>query len=307
MTNRKPPTLILVLLIIVVGIAAGVLNPRWHHETPTAMAASPQGALAVGNTASNGNIGGLTAAQSVDAYSSFVLTQNTAAVVATLPTPTNASAGRQAVVSLSGASSNQITMYGNVLSAGSTILFQWDGTIWSPPPPSTVSNPRFSLANLANGLGATGLTIATSVVNLAGGPDFYTTTPGVNCTGMTIQWWNNSGGTRTLKANLFRVSDNARLASCTTTVSADGLVSCSWAAVPLTVGVQYWATMGLNDGGNVWSHYTVPSGIAFLSAQMPTNNVIITVVGNYTSSDSSPPTSNIGADWLPTWPILSGN
>lgn len=88
--------------------------------------------LSVGDTAANGNIGTppLTAAQSVDIYSSFLLTQTTAGVTATLPNPTITTAGKVALVMNNDTSTQVIVMYGMVLSPGTAQWLVWDGTAW---------------------------------------------------------------------------------------------------------------------------------------------------------------------------------
>jgi hypothetical protein len=90
--------------------------------------------LAVNNTAVNGNFGTppLTAAQSVDIYSSFVLTQTTALVTAALPTPTITTAGKIVFVSVSSASTSSIMMYGLTIDIDYGASFQWDGSEWTP-------------------------------------------------------------------------------------------------------------------------------------------------------------------------------
>jgi hypothetical protein len=90
--------------------------------------------LAVGNTAVSGNFGTppLTAPQSVDIYSSFVLTQTTGGdIIMTLPTPTNPAAGKIVFLSSASASTNNFLLYGNVISPGTGIVLQWDGSEWT--------------------------------------------------------------------------------------------------------------------------------------------------------------------------------
>lgn len=87
--------------------------------------------LAVGDTAVNGPIGALTAAQSVDTYSEFLLTQTTAGVTATLPNPTDTTPGKFAKVNLAPASTNPLTMYGEVINPGDYQIFNWT-TVWEP-------------------------------------------------------------------------------------------------------------------------------------------------------------------------------
>lgn len=86
--------------------------------------------LAVADTAVNGPIGALTAAQTVDIYSSFRLLQTTASVVATLPNPTVTTPGRLAFVMNNDTSTQSITMYGMTIGVGAMQAFEWDGSAW---------------------------------------------------------------------------------------------------------------------------------------------------------------------------------
>jgi len=86
--------------------------------------------LLVGDTAVSGPIGALTNAQSVDIYSSFLLTQTTASVVPTLPNPTNTTPGKVALVMNNDTATQSCIMYGMTLAAGSAQLFVWDGSAW---------------------------------------------------------------------------------------------------------------------------------------------------------------------------------
>src|SRR5271166_189411 len=92
------------------------------------------GSLAVNNTAVNGNFGTppLTAPMSVDIFSSFVLTQTSIDIFATLPTPTVLTAGKIVFVSNSAASVAPIFMYGLSIGIGYGASFQRDGTEWTP-------------------------------------------------------------------------------------------------------------------------------------------------------------------------------
>lgn len=86
--------------------------------------------LSVGDTAVSGPIGALTAAQSVDIYSAFLLTQTTASIAATLPTPTVTTAAKMAWVMNNDASAQNLVMYGMNLAPGTGQWFSWDGSAW---------------------------------------------------------------------------------------------------------------------------------------------------------------------------------
>jgi hypothetical protein len=87
-------------------------------------------ALAVADTAAPGFLGGLSAAASVDAYSAFVVTQTTAAVLAiTLRAPTVTTAALRVSVSAS-AGSVPFGMYGQLVNPSATIWLVWNGTAW---------------------------------------------------------------------------------------------------------------------------------------------------------------------------------
>jgi hypothetical protein len=111
--------------------ARGPSAPAQNAPHATSASSNPAGALQVGNTAVSGAIGALTAAQTVDVYSNFVLTQTTAGVAGTLPNPTNVTAGRVAFVSSSASSTAALTMYGAEISPGTGSSFQWDSAKWS--------------------------------------------------------------------------------------------------------------------------------------------------------------------------------
>lgn len=87
--------------------------------------------LAVGDTAVNGPIGALTAAATVDIYSSFLLTQTTAGITAaTLPNPTDTTPGKLALVMNNDASTAPIQMYGVNIGIGAVQWFAWEGSAW---------------------------------------------------------------------------------------------------------------------------------------------------------------------------------
>jgi len=120
------------------GVTPGNLL-AWGAEDTASGGIGPLnlGSLAVGNTAVSGNFGTppLTAAQSVDVYSSFVLMQTTGGggVNVTLPSPTSPVAGKIVFVSSQTVAGAQpVEMYGAALFPGFGMSFQWDGTEWTP-------------------------------------------------------------------------------------------------------------------------------------------------------------------------------
>lgn len=87
--------------------------------------------LVIGDTAVTGPIGALTAAQTVDTYSSLLTAQTTAGpVVVTLPTPTDTTPGKTVQVMNNDTSTQPILMYGQLLGPGSMQVFEWDGSAW---------------------------------------------------------------------------------------------------------------------------------------------------------------------------------
>ncbi len=85
--------------------------------------------LVVGDTAVSGPIGALTNAQT-DPYSSFLLTQTTASVVARIPNPAVTTPGKAALVMNNDTATQSVIMYGMTITAGAAQLFVWDGTVW---------------------------------------------------------------------------------------------------------------------------------------------------------------------------------
>ncbi len=83
--------------------------------------------LAVADLSSGGNIGD--ADDTVDVYTSFNLTQNTAGQTITLPTPTSNVSGR--LVYLSNTGSTPFSFLGSTVLAGTTTQAMWNGTAWT--------------------------------------------------------------------------------------------------------------------------------------------------------------------------------
>lgn len=86
------------------------------------------GTLAFPNFAANGAIG--TAANTVDMASSFVITQTTASISLTIPSPTDAQAGDRLQVANATESTTSITVAGIVIPVGGLQEFMWTGTAW---------------------------------------------------------------------------------------------------------------------------------------------------------------------------------
>jgi hypothetical protein len=83
--------------------------------------------VVVANLATGGQIG--TAAATVDAKSTIILSQTTANQALTLPNPTNTTAGRLLYVTHNG--TVPTTVAGKPISPGETLTFIWDGNTWN--------------------------------------------------------------------------------------------------------------------------------------------------------------------------------
>ncbi len=89
---------------------------------------------AVANDSDGGSLGGtpgtpLTAAQSVDIYTSFTVNQTTANQTITLPSPTTTTAGR--IIYIANIGSASFGLLGSTLNNGSTATLLWNGTAWT--------------------------------------------------------------------------------------------------------------------------------------------------------------------------------
>ncbi|MBI4099975.1 hypothetical protein HY440_03110 [Candidatus Microgenomates bacterium] len=85
------------------------------------------GVLAVVDLATGGDIG--TAANTVDKYTSFALTQTTGGQTVTLPAPTNTTAGRLVYLSNTGTAS--FTFLSSSVQIGTTTVAVWNGSAWT--------------------------------------------------------------------------------------------------------------------------------------------------------------------------------
>lgn len=82
--------------------------------------------VAITNKATGGTIG--TAAATVDIAYFFTVNQTTASQTLTVPTPTDATAGKEIIVDNIG--SQSFTMAGATVAANAPIRLLWDGVAW---------------------------------------------------------------------------------------------------------------------------------------------------------------------------------
>jgi hypothetical protein len=91
-------------------------------------------ACSMGNFASNSNLSLTVPTRNPDVCTSFVVTQTTASVVVTVPSPTLATAGRVIYVSNNSTSTQSFTLTANtsiVLNIGVTATLVWNGNVWT--------------------------------------------------------------------------------------------------------------------------------------------------------------------------------
>ncbi len=105
-----------------VGVGTSTPIATLHNAGSTAFSAT-----AIADLATGGNIG--TAATTVDVSTNFNVTQTTASQTITLPSPTNATAGRIAYVNNTGTTA--FTLLGSSLAAGNSRALIWNGTAWT--------------------------------------------------------------------------------------------------------------------------------------------------------------------------------
>jgi hypothetical protein len=85
--------------------------------------------IALANFAASGAIG--TAAATVDLASSIVITQTTAAIALTLPSPTDTTDGLELTIINASASTQSLTVGGIVLVPGALGIFKWAASGWA--------------------------------------------------------------------------------------------------------------------------------------------------------------------------------
>lgn len=83
--------------------------------------------LGLGNFATGGAIG--TAATTVDLYTAIQVAQTTAGQTVTLPSPTDATAGRWILFTNTG--SQAVTLLGASIAAGASTSAIWNGAAWT--------------------------------------------------------------------------------------------------------------------------------------------------------------------------------
>ncbi len=88
---------------------------------------------AVADTAANGPIGGLSAADSVDSYSILITAQTTPNVIVSLATPSITTATRmELIANTAPGASATLYAYGQAIPVGSAAWFFWTGLAWKP-------------------------------------------------------------------------------------------------------------------------------------------------------------------------------
>ncbi len=156
------------------GVTLSITGRETPGTTGGGSATSIIPTLAVGDTAVAGNIGALTAAQTVDAYSAFTLTQTTAGNLAlTLASPSTVTATRVVSVEYLAASTQDCTFYGVQFTSGTaaTVQMVWNGVSW------TRAQPSLTLGGNNVGAAVTfGTTDAQNVRGILGGTVFLTAT-----------------------------------------------------------------------------------------------------------------------------------
>lgn len=192
---------------------------------------------------------------------------------------------------------------------GQVLTWNADAGVWQGATASGGSGggaKSFNIVDLAEAEGQSNLGHGT-VANLCEGPTFYVLAEGVTSTGVDFLWWNNGGTTRSLTGRLWNLATNGLLASAPISVSADGRYQVTWAAVPLTAGVEYWSTIGPNDGSTnfVWMNGWLPTQLSVNNAK-DWGNFYVFSWGYYHISGTPPPVSpNLGVT-APVMPLLSG-
>jgi hypothetical protein len=268
---------ILFALLSTLASVLWILGCPAHSDPPASLgapapaprvASSPLGALAVGNTAVNGTIGGLTAAQTVDNYGSFVLTQTTAGVTATLPNPTSLGAGREAVVSLKAASSTSLIMYGNTMTAGTTLLFQWDGVQWSGAPPASGGAVPSAVLDLPGLFAASNIGVRAAVSSSNG--VLYRYSKAITFDRIEAVWLNNTAGPENVTLTAWDATTLGKLATVTVSAPVMGAPSTITGAITpftTTVGQKiFFTTFGVGAlPGGAYYHVATVSQVVTLS------------------------------------------
>ncbi|HEY4160938.1 MAG TPA: hypothetical protein VGM08_02655 [Candidatus Saccharimonadales bacterium] len=145
------------------------------------------------------NTNSVAAAASVDKYTAFTIAQSSGSVSASIPTPTNTTAGRIIYIASLSSSTQNITVGGITLKPGNDSEFLWNGSAWNATAVSTGASlvGSFTGASIANGASISGNTITfgaadgtnpglvtTGTQSFAGAKTF---TSGVTVSGSTLQ------------------------------------------------------------------------------------------------------------------------
>lgn len=108
-----------------IGVADGMFSGALNAATSPDCTLAP---IEIGDLSAGGDIGA--ADETVDLNGAVVLTQTTAGQIVTLPAPTNAGGARTVTLSVSAASSESVSFYGQAVAPGSYSQAVWTGTAW---------------------------------------------------------------------------------------------------------------------------------------------------------------------------------
>jgi uncharacterized protein YjdB len=185
--------------------------------------------MQISNLATGGNIG--TAANTVDKFSHFIVTQSTAGQVVTLPPPTNPVGSRWVMVENNGTSTAIFSLYNTTMNINQSHLLRWDGTNWGNAIGSnTIPVTSVSVSPTSGSLVAAFPTQPTLQLT-------QTVLP-ANATNPSVTWSSNNTNVATVNASGL-VTANAG-GSCTitvTTVQGGFTANCSITVTGSTVRV----------------------------------------------------------------------
>lgn len=182
----------------------------------------------------------------VDGYSGLVVTQSATDCALSLPTPTDATAGRVFTVSNTSSSSNMLTANSCAIPAGYSANFVWNGSNWSGPNSGSASVPL------------SGLTAATA-------------TNTIDNTNFNQNWnWNSAttGSPLTLGSSSLT---SGNLLSLTT-----GNASQTGSALALTTNTTGGSALQINATGA----YTATTGLLNLAANAATTGTAMGITAN---------------------------
>jgi hypothetical protein len=279
---------------------------------------------AVANDSDGGALGGtpaspLTAAQSVDIYTSFTVNQTTASQTITLPSPTNTAAGRLIYIANIGSAS--FGLLGSNLNAGATATLLWNGTAWTfaGADGTSINNQKTAGQNgdfwIQAGGGSTGVGRAdggftapsfdsvTGVLNLGttnatnitighnggtfavDGTNFDLSTAGV----LTLAGGQTNDITTQANQNLTVQANGTGTIVLNDTVTANGTMTFSGVATDITTGTNEDLTVVANGTGTIILNDTVTAAGTLTISGAATDittatNEDLTVVANGTGT-----------------------